>query len=100
MDINSLTITLPSVIALAGLAIALATYFGNKKKHVKEETADVANKAKEDEARLVRMETMLINIDKNTNNLNQRVDSHDKLLTKHEARLGVVESKLKINGGK
>ena len=100
MDINSLTITLPTILALGTLFIGLMTYFGNKKKQAKEETNEVANKAKEDEARLVRMETMLINIDKNTNNLNQRVDSHDKLLTKHEARLGVVESKLKINGGK
>lgn len=94
MDVSSLSISLPSVLAVVGAFIGIMTYLGNRKKQTKEETKE----EKEAEARLVRMETMLVNIEKNTNNLNNRVDSHEKWLTKHEARLVIIEEKGKSNG--
>lgn len=84
MDLTATTITLGSIIAIVGCLIAIMNFFANRKQG-----------NKQDEARLVRMETMLVNIDKNTTSLNQRVDSHDKLLTKHETRISVLETKLK-----
>ena len=84
-----MTITLGSFIAIATAVIALSNFFGSKTK-----------KAKDEEARLVRIEDMLAQIESNTNNLNQRVENHDHLLTKHESRISVVESKLKNRGGK
>ena len=89
MDITQSTITLGSIIAVVGVVIALLTFFASRSK---------ANKG--DEARLVRMETMLVKIDENTSDLKQKVDSHDKLLTKHESKINVLEERLKAKGGK
>lgn len=88
MDISSLSITLPIALTIVGTFIGVMTYLGNKKKS-----------HKEDEARLVRIETMLVNIENNTSNLNQRVSDHDKLLTKHETRLSVIEEKISHHKG-
>ena len=89
MDITGMTITLSSLIAVATVVIAISNFLGGKTK-----------KAKDDEARLVRIEAMLAQIEANTNSLNQKVESHDHLLTKHESRISVVESELKNKEGK
>lgn len=89
MDITGMTITIGSLIAIATIVIAISNFLGGKTK-----------KAKNDEARLVRIEAMLAQIESNTNNLNQKVESHDHMLTKHESRISVVEEKLKNRGGK
>lgn len=83
MDVSTLSISLPIAISLVGCFIGIMTYLGNRKKQ-----------NKDDEARLVRMETMLVNIEANTNNLKSRVDNHDKLLTNHEARIAVLENEV------
>lgn len=87
MDILGMTITLGSLITIIGGLIAVSNFLGGKTK-----------KAKDEEARLVRIESMLTQIEQNTSNLNTRVENHDHLLTKHESRLCVVESKLKKGG--
>ena len=87
MDISSLSISLPIAVSLVGCFIGVMTYLGNRKRQTKEDT----QKERENEARLVRMETMLTNIDHNTSNLAHRVDKHDNLLTKHETRISVLE---------
>lgn len=89
MNITGMTITLGSLITIATVVIALSNFFGSKTK-----------KAKDEEARLVRIEDILAQIESNTNNLNQRVENHDHLLTKHESRISVIESELKNIGGK
>ena len=89
MDLTASTITIGSIIMIVGCLIAVLNFFGQRKKNTQE-----------DEARLVRMETMLVNIEKNTNNLNSKVEDHDKLLTKHETRLSVVENELAHKGDK
>lgn len=96
MDISSLVISIPTILAIGTLFIGLMTYFGNRKKQTKEDI----EKERKAEARLVNIEAMLVNIDKNTSNLSQRVDNHDHLLTKHETRIALVESKIKAKGGK
>lgn len=83
MDIMGMTITLGSLITLMGGLIAISNFVGGKTK-----------KAKDDEARLVRIEAMLTQIDQNTSNLSHRVDAHDKLLTRHETRISVLESEI------
>ena len=89
MDISSLSISIPTVIAIVGAFIGIMNFLGNRKKSTKE-----------DEARLVRIETMLVNIEHNTSNLNNRVNDHDKLLTKHETRISVLEEKISHKGEK
>ncbi len=89
MDLTMSTITLGSVIAIVGCVIGILNFFGGKKK---------ANQ--DEEARLVRMETMLVKIDENTSDLKTKVDSHDKLLTKHESKINVLEERIKAKGGK
>ena len=83
MDLTSATITIGSVIAIVGCLIAVLNFFAQRKKN-----------NKDDEARLVRIETMLVNIEKNTSSLSQRVDNHDKLLTKHESDISVIKNEL------
>lgn len=89
MDIGTQTITLASVIAIVGCVVGLLNFFAQRKKN-----------DKGDEARLVRMETMLVKIDENTSDLKNKVDSHDKLLTKHESKINVLEERLKARGSK
>ena len=78
-----MTITLSSLITIMGSVIAISNFFGGRTK-----------KAREDEARLVRIEAMLTQIDQNTSNLSLKVESHDHLLTKHESRISVLESEI------
>ena len=87
MDLTTTTITLSSVIAVVGCLIGVLNFISNYKKS-----------SKSDEARLVKIEAMLVKIDENTSDLKQKVDSHDKWLTKHESRIGVMEEKCKKRG--
>lgn len=89
MDITQATITLGSIIAVVGCIIGVLNFFAQRTKS-----------SKGDEARLVRMETMLVKIDENTSDLKQKVDSHDKLLTKHESKINVLEERLKTKASK
>lgn len=82
-----MTITLGSLITIMGGVIAISNFFSGR-----------TRRAREDEARLVRIEAMLKQIDQNTSNLSLKVDSHDHLLTKHESRISVLESEMnKVN---
>lgn len=92
MDLMGSTITISSVLVIVGALIGVLNYISNRNKNIKKE-------ASEDEARLVRMETMLVNIEKNTSSLNLRVNDHDKWLTKHETRISVIEQKMNIKKG-
>lgn len=92
MDLMGTTITLSGVLVFVGAMIGILNYLSNRNRATKQD-------ASKEEARLVRMETMLVNIDKNTSNLNTRVNDHDKLLTKHETRISVIENKLDIKKG-
>ena len=93
MDLMGATITVSGVLAFVGTLIAVLNYLSNRNRNNRKDIG-------EEEARLVRMETMLVNIEKNTSNLNSRVNDHDKWLTKHETRLSVIENKMNIQGDK
>ena len=92
MDLMGSTITIASVLTIIGVLIAVLNYISNRNRNTRKD-------ASEEEARLVRMETMLVNIEKNTSNLNARVNDHDKWLTKHETRLSVIEEKIHLKKG-
>ena len=85
MDISSLSISIPVVIALAGLAISLATYFGNKKRQSKSETEAEVKKHEDLEARLTGME-------KDIQYIRIMVDKIDKKYDNHETRLRTLEA--------
>ena len=84
MDIMGMTITLGTLITIMNGIVALSNVFGGRTK-----------KAKEEEARLVKIEAMLTRIDQNTSNLTTRVDEDEHLLTSHESRISVLESEVK-----
>lgn len=84
MDLTGMTITLGSLITVIGFIIALSNFFGGKTK-----------KAKEDEARLVKIEAMLARIEQNTSDLSSKVEKHDQELAKHETQIAVLEAELK-----
>ena len=104
MDLMGSTITLASVITIGMFVLGILTYFSNKKRNDTKESEEDKQKAKDSEARLVRMEIMLVNIEKNTSNLTTRVDSHDKLLTKHETQIAILNKEMSrknnIKGGR
>jgi hypothetical protein len=81
MDLSTSTLVISTVIGIIGLLITISNFMTSRKKD-----------CKTDEARLVRMETMLVNIDKNTTEIRTKLESHDKLLTKHESRISVLEN--------
>ena len=87
MDLTAQTITLGSIIAIVGCLIGVLNFIANRSKSNKSE-----------EARLVKIEAMLVKIDENTSDLKTKVDNHDKWLTKHEAKIGVLEEKCKKRG--
>ena len=92
MDATAITITLGSAITIGLFLIAISNFFGGKKKN-----------AKEDEARLVRIEATCTKIEANTSDLKTRVDHHDEKLDDHEHRITVVETRQKSvphKGGK
>lgn len=82
MDISSLSITLPTICSVGLFFIGLMTFFGNRRKSSKDE-----------EARLVRIETMTANIEKNTSTLSQKVDDHDHSIANHDTRITVLEAR-------
>lgn len=87
MDLTAQTITLGSIIAIVGCLIGILNFIANRRKSDKIE-----------EARLAKIEAMLVNIDKNTTNLNTKVESHDKWLTRHESEIKVLQEKTKKRG--
>lgn len=86
MDITASTVTISSIIALGMFLIALATFFSGRKKYSQEE-----------EARLVRIEAMLANIEANTSDMKKRIDQHDCKLEDYGNRLTAVETRLASN---
>lgn len=78
-----------SIIGVTQLLIALSNFFGGKKKATKE-----------DEARMVRIETAILNIEKNTETQSTTLKEHDQKLEKHDHRLTVVETKLAVRKSK
>lgn len=100
MDISSLSISLPIALTIVGCFIGVMTYISNRNRNSKKDNEEDQKKASEQEARMVRIETMLVTIEHNTSNLNSRVNDHDKLLTKHETRISVLEEKINTKKGK
>ena len=96
MDISSLSISLPVAVSVVGCFIGIMTYFGNRKRQTKEDI----EKERKEEARWTRIEAKLEIIDSNTSELKVKVENHDHLLTKHDTRISVIETKMKAKGGK
>ena len=84
MDISSLSISLPICLTIVGTLIAVATYFGNKKKQAKQETQAEVKEETELEARLVAME-------KDIQYIRVMVDKIDKKYDNHETRIQTLE---------
>jgi len=91
MDLMASTITLASVFTVGMFILGLLNYLSNRKKTNNEDN----DKIKENEARLVKIEALLVNIEKNTSNLYTKVENHDKLLTRHDGDIKVLQEKVK-----
>lgn len=66
MDLSSLVVSVPTVIALVGCFIGVMTFLGGRKKE-----------SKEDEARLVSMEKDIQYIRMTVDGINEKLDKHD-----------------------
>ena len=85
MDISSLSISLPTILAVVGCFIGVMTYMGNKKKANKQETKEEVKEHEQDEARMVSME-------KDIQYIRIMVDKIDKRYDNHETRIQKLES--------
>lgn len=95
MDLLQSTLTLAGVITIGMFVLGILTYFSNKKRNETKDSEEDKAKVRENEARLVKIEALLVSIEKNTSNLYIKVESHDKLLTRHEADIKVLQEKVK-----
>ena len=84
MDISSLSISLPICLTLVGTAIAVATYFGNRKRQTKADT-------KEEVKEKTELETKLVAMEKDIQYIRVMVDKIDKKYDNHETRIQVLE---------
>ena len=88
MEISSLVISVPTAIALCGAFIGLMTFFGNRKRNQKKDTAEELEKAQEQESRMVAME-------KDIQYIRVMIDKIDKRYDNHETRIQKLERKSK-----
>ena len=74
MELSSLVISVPTVIAIVGCFIGVMTFLGNKTKS-----------NKQDEARLVGMEKDIQYIRMTVDGINEKLDRHDERISHLEA---------------
>ena len=74
MDLSSLVVSVPTVIAVVGCFIGVMNFLGGRKKD-----------SKEDEARLVSMEKDIQYIRMTVDGINEKLDKHDERITHLEA---------------
>lgn len=77
MDINSLSITLPTITSLGLFFIGVMTFLGNRKKQNKEDTKEAVTESNEQVRLLTSIDGRLSTIEKNTEAQGKHLEKHD-----------------------
>ena len=89
--IDSLAISIPTLLAIFGFIISLQNYKLNKKKSYKADTKLDVDKAKEDEERQKQNEIRLVAIEKDVQYIRLIVDKVDSKIDEHDKRITNLE---------
>ncbi len=89
--IDSLAISIPTLLAIFGFIISLQNYKLNKKKSDKADAKLDADKAKEEEERQKQNEIRLVAIEKDVQYIRLIVDKVDNKLDEHDKRITKLE---------
>ena len=96
--VDSLAISLPSLLAIFGAIIAWQNYKLNRRKANRAETKESEDKLKKEEEREKNNEIKLISIEKDVQYIRMMVEKFDNKIEDHEKRITKLESVKK--GGK
>jgi len=91
VDVLGMTITLGGLLTLISVLLAIGTFKRNGKKDSEEDR----QKAAQNEARLVAIEKDVQYIRLSIDSIVEKVEAHDKMLTRHEREIGVLSKKKK-----
>ena len=98
--LDSLAISIPTLLAIIGAIIAWQNYKLNKKKADKQETTEEVNKKQEEETHRKEVELKLIAIEKDVQYIRIAVDKFEERSDDHERRIIKLESACKsFKGG-
>lgn len=99
--VDSLAISLPTLLAIFGAIIAWQNYKLNKKKADKQDTTEEVEKRKEEEEHRKEVELKLVAIEKDVQYIRLAVDKFEERSDDHEKRIVKLESACKnFKGGK
>lgn len=92
---DSLAISVPTILSIFGIIISVLTYRLKKKDSSKKDTAEEAQKIKEEEEHRKEVELKLLAIEKDVQYIRLAVDKFEKRGDDHEARIQKLENTCK-----
>ena len=99
--IDSLAISVPTILSIFGIVISILTYRLKKKDSSKKDTAEETQKIKEEEEHRKEVELKLLAIEKDVQYIRLAVDKFEKRGEDHEKRLQTLEKTCrKMKGAK
>ena len=87
--IDSLAITIPTLLAIIGTIISVQNYKMNKKKNDKKDIQEEEERQKQNEIRLVSIEKDVQYIRIKVDKFDDKIEEHDKRLTKLESQVNI-----------
>jgi len=85
--IDSLAITIPTLLAIIGTIISVQNYKMNKRKNDKKDIQEEEERQKQNEIRLVSIEKDVQYIRIKVDKFDDKIEEHDKRLTKLESKV-------------
>lgn len=87
--VDSLAITIPTLLAIIGTIISVQNYKMNKKKNDKKDIQEEEERQKQNEIRLVSIEKDVQYIRIKVDKFDDKIEEHDKRLTKLESQVNI-----------
>ena len=93
--VDSLAISIPTLLTIFGLIISFQNFKLNKKKADKAEAKEDAQKVQDEEKRQKDNELRLVSIEKDVQYIRMSIDKFDQKIEDHEKRITKLETKKK-----
>ena len=100
MDISSLSVSVPTVIAVVGCFIGVMTFLGNRKRNAKQDTQETVARSNEQVRLLTSIDTRLLAIEENTKVQATHLERHDNEIHEIDKRVVALENKPSRKRGK